>query len=119
MFYDQEAVQMQESRLFKIIYYLLDKGRATAPELAKRFEVSTRTIYRDIDALSGAGIPVYTEAGRGGGIRLLNDFVLNKALISKSEREKILSALQGLAILNGGNEMDTLENFLRSFKSLL
>lgn len=116
MFYDQEAVQMQESRLFKIIYYLLDKGRATAPELAKRFEVSTRTIYRDIDALSGAGIPVYTEAGRGGGIRLLNDFVLNKALISKSEREKILSALQGLAILNGGNEMDTLEKLSALFQ---
>lgn len=46
---------MQESRLFKIIYYLLDKGHATAPELAAKFEVSVRTIYRDIDALSGAG----------------------------------------------------------------
>ena len=42
---------MQESRLFKILYYLLEKGRTTAPELAKRFEVSVRTIYRDMDAL--------------------------------------------------------------------
>ncbi len=57
---------MQESRLFRIIYYLLDKGRATAPELANKFEVSVRTIYRDIDALSEAGIPVYAETGRGG-----------------------------------------------------
>ena len=64
---------MQESRLFKIVYHLLDKGRATASELAEKFEVSVRTIYRDIDALSGAGIPIYAEAGRNGGIYLMND----------------------------------------------
>ena len=46
---------MQESRLFKIVYYLLEKGQATAHELAEKFEVSDRTIYRDIDALSAAG----------------------------------------------------------------
>ena len=63
-----EEDKMQESRLFKIVYYLLDKGRATAPELAEYFEVSVRTIYRDIDALSGAGIPIYAETGRNGGI---------------------------------------------------
>ncbi len=51
---------MQQSRLFRILYYLLDQGHATAPELAEKFEVSVRTIYRDIEALSGAGIPVYT-----------------------------------------------------------
>ena len=61
---DQEETLMQESRLFKILYHLLDKGRATAPELAEKFEISVRTVYRDIDALSGAGIPVYTEPGR-------------------------------------------------------
>ena len=47
---------MQESRLFQIVYYLLGKGQSTAPELAEKFEVSVRTIYRDIDALSGATI---------------------------------------------------------------
>lgn len=87
---------MQESRLFKIIYYLLDKGQATAPELAEKFEVSTRTIYRDIDALSGAGIPVYAEAGRNGGIRLMNDFVLDKAILSEEEKQEILTALQSI-----------------------
>ena len=77
---------MQESRLFKLVYHLLDKGQATARELAEEFEVSVRTIYRDLDALSAAGIPVYTETGRNGGIRLLNDFVLDKAVLSTDER---------------------------------
>ncbi len=73
---------MRESRLFKIVYHLLDKGQATAPELAERFEVSVRTIYRDIDALSEAGIPIYAETGRNGGIHLMKDFVLDKAALS-------------------------------------
>ena len=90
---------MHESRLFKILYYLLDKGRATAPELAARFEVSARTIYRDIDALSGAGIPVYTEAGRGGGICLMNHFVLDRAMFTEAEKQDILSALQSVAVI--------------------
>ncbi len=85
---------MQESRLFKIVYHLLDKGQATAPELAEKFEVSVRTIYRDIDALSGAGIPIYAEVGRNGGIRLMNDFVLDKAVLSEEEKQEILTALQ-------------------------
>ncbi|MEZ3420633.1 MAG: YafY family transcriptional regulator [Eubacterium sp.] len=87
---------MQESRLFKIVYYLLEKGQATAPELAKAFEVSVRTIYRDIDALSAAGIPVYTEAGRTGGIHLMKHFVLNKAILSEEEKQEILTALQSV-----------------------
>ena len=58
---------MSDSRLFKVLYYLLDKGHATAPELAAEFEVSPRTIYRDVEALSGAGIPIYAETGRNGG----------------------------------------------------
>ena len=79
---------MQGSRLFQIVYYLLDKGEATAPELAEKFEVSVRTIYRDIDALSGAGIPVYAEAGRNGGIHLMNDFVLDQAVLSEAENQR-------------------------------
>ena len=87
---------MQESRLFKIVYHLLDRGQATAPELAEKFEVSVRTIYRDIDALSGAGIPIYTETGRNGGIHLLNEFVLDKAMLSEEEKQEILTALQSM-----------------------
>lgn len=94
---------MQESRLFKIVYYLLDKGRTTAPELAEKFEVSVRTIYRDIDALSGAGIPVYAEAGRNGGICLMNDFVLDKVLLSEEEKQDILTALKSICSANASS----------------
>lgn len=87
---------MQESRLFKIVYYLLKHGKSTAPELSEKFEVSVRTIYRDIDALSSAGIPVYAVQGKGGGVSILNDFVLDKSLFSEAERQQILMALQGI-----------------------
>lgn len=87
---------MQESRLFKIVYYLLDKGKSTAPELAEKFEVSIRTIYRDLDAISAAGIPIYATQGKGGGISLLQDYILDKSLLSDQEKEKILMALQGI-----------------------
>lgn len=90
---------MQESRLFKIIYYLLDKGHATAPELAAKFEVSVRTIYRDIDALSGAGIPVYAETGRNGGIYLMNDFVLDRAVLSEREKQESPSRQEEVSVM--------------------
>ncbi len=89
---------MQESRLFKILYCLLRQGHVSAPELAKELEVSVRTIYRDIDALSGAGIPVFTETGRNGGIYLMDDFILDRTILSSEEKQEILSALQGISI---------------------
>ncbi len=87
---------MRESRLFQIVYHLLEKGQAPAPELAEKLEVSVRTIYRDLDALSAAGIPVYARAGRDGGIRLLGDFVLDQAVFSQEEKQEILTALRSL-----------------------
>ena len=106
---------MQESRLFKIVYYLLDKGQATAPELAEKFEVSIRTIYRDIDALSGAGIPIYAEAGRNGGIHLMNDFVLDKAVLSKEEKMEILTALQSINTTQNVSSSQTLQKLSAIF----
>ncbi|WP_419170848.1 helix-turn-helix transcriptional regulator [Negativibacillus massiliensis] len=92
---------MQESRLFRIVYYLLENGKATAPELAQKFEVSIRTIYRDIDAISSAGIPIYAAQGKGGGISILSDYTLEKSFFSEQEREQILMALQGIMATTG------------------
>ena len=106
---------MQESRLFKIMYHLIDKGHATAPELAKEFEVSVRTIYRDIDALSGAGIPVYAEKGRSGGIYLMDGFVLDKAILSEEEKQEILVALQSINVTQNISSSQTLQKLSAIF----
>jgi predicted DNA-binding transcriptional regulator YafY len=86
---------MQISRLFEIVYILMNKKVTTAKELSEHFEVSQRTIYRDIDTLCQAGIPIYTTKGKGGGIGLMDNFVLNKSVLSEKEQKDILSALQG------------------------
>ncbi|GGH28996.1 helix-turn-helix transcriptional regulator [Paenibacillus segetis] len=91
---------MQINRLFEIVYMLFNKKTVTARELAQHFEVSQRTIYRDIETLSQAGIPIYTNKGKGGGISILPQFVLNKSVLSDVEQNDILSALQGLNALN-------------------
>jgi len=106
---------MQTTRLFEILYILLNKEQVTAKELAERFEVSTRTIYRDIDALSVAGVPIYTEKGKGGGIRLMPDFVMNKSVLNDNEQQEILSSLQGLAQLNITHSDTTLEKLSATF----
>lgn len=87
---------MQVNRLFEIIYILLDKKVVTAKELAERFEVSQRTIYRDIETLSTAGIPVYMSKGKGGGISILPEFVLNKAVLTEEEKLEILSSIKAV-----------------------
>ena len=56
---------MKNNRLFRILYYILEKEKVTANELADKFEVSVRTIYRDIDSISGVGIPIYATQGKG------------------------------------------------------
>lgn len=99
---------MQESRLFRIVYYLLKKGKSTAAELSEKFEVSIRTIYRDIDVLSSVGIPIYATQGKGGGISILENFVLDKSLLSTTEQEQILMALQGMIATEGKNSDELL-----------
>ena len=91
---------MQINRLFEIVYILLSKETVTAKELAARFEVSSRTIYRDVETLSSSGIPVYMSKGKGGGISLLPDFVLNKAILTDAERSDILSSLKAISSVN-------------------
>lgn len=106
---------MKVNRLFEILYVLLDKERVTAQELADRFEVSTRTIYRDVEDLSGAGIPIYMSRGKRGGISLLPHCVLNKAWLTQEERTKILSALQSVNALDPLSAEETLSKLSAFF----
>ncbi len=83
--------------------------------MAEQFEVSVRTIYRDVDALSSAGIPIYAEAGRNGGIRLLNNFILDKAVLSQTEQQEILTALQSINTAKNINSRQTLQKLSAIF----
>jgi predicted DNA-binding transcriptional regulator YafY len=87
---------MKNDRLFQILYILLERQSITAPELAKLLEVSVRTVYRDIETLSLAGVPVYTASGKGGGISLMSGYTFDKALLSDEEQNQILFAIQSL-----------------------
>lgn len=100
---------MQINRLFGIIYILLDKKLVTAGELAEHFEVSVRTIYRDVEALSASGIPIYMSKGKGGGISLLPGFVLNKAVLTEKEKEELLSSIYALEAVQLDSESTTLQ----------
>ncbi|SDT16629.1 Predicted DNA-binding transcriptional regulator YafY, contains an HTH and WYL domains [Paenibacillaceae bacterium GAS479] len=91
---------MKTERLFAIVMVLLGEGRVSAPELAKRFEVSVRTIYRDLDSLAQAGIPITAETGRNGGIHIMENYKLDNRFFSSSELASLLIALQSLTVVN-------------------
>ena len=105
---------MKANRLFEIIYLLLDKEKVTAKELAEHFEVSTRTVYRDIEDISAGGIPIYMSKGKNGGISLLPGYVLDRTVLSEEEKTDILSALQSLNALDKSSVEETLSK-LSSF----
>ena len=105
---------MQVSRLFGIVHLLIEKKCVAAKDLAARFEVSIRTIYRDVEALSAAGIPVYATQGRGGGICILDRYVLNKAVLSEEEQTQILTALSSVC----ATHQQSAQNVLSKLSSL-
>ena len=86
---------MKLDRMLYIITYLLNHKKVKAQELAEKFEVSVRTIYRDIDAISLAGIPIVTYQGMDGGIGIMEGFKLDKNLLTGEEICKIVNALKG------------------------
>ena len=92
---------MQIDQLFEFVYILIDKKQVTAKDMAKRFGVSTRTVYRWMEALSVSGIPVYSLKGRGGGIAISENYALDKTLLSEEERLAILSSVKALNNLSG------------------
>jgi len=88
---------MKMDRLYAITVYLLNHGKASASELARRFEVSSRTIQRDMDALCRAGIPVVAMTGAAGGYEILDTFRMRQHAATREDYSHILTALQGLA----------------------
>lgn len=91
---------MKIDRLLEMVYVLFEKKNVTAKELSNYFEVSQRTIYRDLETLSAAGIPIYTSKGKGGGIRLLDSYVMKKSMVTDNDQLEIISSLQGMNALN-------------------
>lgn len=87
---------MKIDRLIGILSILLQRDKITASELAEKFEVSRRTIIRDIEDISKAGIPITASQGRNGGISIMDGFKLDRTLLSTEDMKAILTGLQGL-----------------------
>lgn len=107
---------MKIDRLVSIIMILLDKDRIGAKELADMFEVSTRTIYRDIDSINMAGIPVISTSGVGGGFAIMPNYKIDRKVFSTTDITSILMGLSGLSNIMRGDE---LVNALAKVKSFI
>lgn len=94
---------MKIDRLIGILSILLRQERVTAPYLAEKFEVSRRTINRDVEALCKAGIPLVTVQGKNGGISIMEGYRMDRTLLTAGEMESILTGLQGLDSVSGTN----------------
>lgn len=107
---------MKVSRLVSIIMILLDKQRIGAQELANMFEVSKRTIYRDIDAINMAGIPIRSTSGVGGGFEIMKNYKMDSTVFSTDDISTILTGLSNLSNMIQSNE---LINALAKVKSFI
>ena len=87
---------MKIDRLIGILSILLQRDGVTAPELAEHFEVSRRTINRDVEALCQAGIPIVTRQGTGGGIAIMEGYRMDRTALSTADMQAILAGLQSL-----------------------
>ena len=92
---------MKIDRLIGILSVLLQKDQVTAPELAEQFEVSRRTINRDIEDLCKAGIPIVTAQGFGGGISIMDGYRMDKTLLTSRDMQMILAGLRSLDSVSG------------------
>lgn len=108
--------QMKIDRLVSIIMVLLDKERIGAQELADMFEVSPRTVYRDIDTINMAGIPIRSIPGVGGGFEIMQKYKIDKNVFSADDLSAILMGLSSLSDMIRGNE---LINALAKIKSFI
>ena len=94
---------MKIDRLIGILSVLLQKENTTAPELAEKFEVSRRTINRDIEDLCKAGIPIQTTQGVGGGIRIMDGFSMDRTLLTSKDMKMIMAGLRSLDSVSGSH----------------
>ncbi|EBF6243570.1 YafY family transcriptional regulator [Listeria monocytogenes] len=107
---------MKVDRLMSIVLILLDKERISAQELADRFEVSLRTIYRDIDAIDLAGVPIRSTPGVGGGFEIMPNYKMDSKVFSTADLSAILMGLSSLSNMVRGDE---LINALAKIKSFI
>jgi len=107
---------MKIDRLVSIIMLLLDKKRISAQELADMFEVSKRTIYRDVDVINLAGIPVLSTPGAGGGFEIMQNYKIDKKVFSNADLSAILIGLSSISDMIRGDE---LVNALAKVKSFI
>ena len=94
---------MKIDRLIGILSVLLQKEKMTAPELAEKFEVSRRTINRDIEDLCKAGIPIQTSQGTGGGISIMKGYRLDRTILTSKDMQMILAGLRSLDSVSGSS----------------
>ncbi len=94
---------MKIDRLIGILSVLLQEEKTTAPELAERFEVSRRTINRDIEALCKAGIPIQTAQGIGGGISIMEGYRMDRTILTSKDMQVILAGLRSLDSVSGSS----------------
>ncbi len=94
---------MKLDRMIGILSILLQQQKVTAPYLAEIFEVSRRTINRDIEALCIAGIPLVTESGQNGGVSIMEGYRIDRTLLSTSDMQAILAGLRSLDSVSGTN----------------
>lgn len=99
---------MKIDRLIGILSILLQQKKVTAPYLAGKFEVSRRTINRDIEALCRAGIPLVTTQGAGGGISIMDGYSIDKTLLTSSDMQAILAGLRSLDSVAGSSRYQQL-----------
>ena len=95
---------MKIDRLIGILTILMQKEKVTAPYLAEKFEVSRRTINRDIEDMCKAGIPIVTLQGKNGGISIMEGYQIDKTLLTNDDMDSILSALKGLDSVSNTNK---------------
>lgn len=110
---------MKVYRLIGIISVLRQKKRVTAPELAQRFEVSRRTINRDIEDLCKAGIPLVTTQGKNGGISIMDGYLLDGNVFSVRELERVFAGLTALDSVSHRSEIESIEQKIAGGKDVI